>query len=208
MSRRKLIKEIVAAFGAALLLGGIVAIPAATVLTLYFPEKLVFPVYWYASYNWTQVRIVPPGQMSFVGVYLNYGDGMAGAFVSTIRVNAYIMDAPNFFNYIQGATFFTPILKGQPSQFSPFGYTASSPGFYYLIIENYSPYPAFVVLSGSILSTIAVPVENLHHYLSELILRIALIATLIGGIFYLPLRIWDSKTKKKKKQKNNRKSIT
>jgi hypothetical protein len=198
VSRKRLIKEIVAAVGAALLLGGVVAIPAATVLTLYFPERLLIPVYSYASYNWTQVRIVPPGQMGFVGVYLNYGDCVFGAYISSIRVNAYIMDASNFFNYMQGATFFTPIIKGQPSQFSPFGYTASTPGYYYLVIENYSPYPAFILLNGATASTIVIPMNNFTHYLSELILHLALIATLIGAILYLPLRIWESRTSKKR----------
>nr|MDO8081437.1 hypothetical protein [Candidatus Freyarchaeota archaeon] len=197
MSRKRLIKEIIAAVGVALLLGGVVAIPAATVLTLYFPERLLVPVYSYANYSWSQIRIVPPGQMGFVGIYLNYGDSMMGVYISSIRVNAYIMDAFNFFNYMQGTTFFTPIIKGQPSQFSPFGYTASVPGYYYLVVENYSPYPAFIVLNGATASTIVIPINNFAHYLSELILHIALIATLIGGILYLPLRIWKSRTSKK-----------
>lgn len=204
MSRKRLIKEIVVAFGAALLLGGVVAIPAATVLTLYFPERLLIPVYSYANYTWTQVRIVPPGQMCFVGVYLNYGDSMAGAYTSSIRVNAYIMDATNFFNYMQGATFFTPIIKGQPSQFSPFGYTALVPGYYYLVVENHSPYPAFVMLNGATASTIVIPIDHITHYLSELLLYIALIATLIGAILYLPIRLWKSRTSKKA-TKNKRK---
>lgn len=201
MGRKRLIKEIIAAFGAALLLGGFLAIPAATVLTLYFPDKLLVPVYSYANCTWTQVRIVPPGQMGFVGVYLNYGDSMAGAYFSSIRVNAYIMDATNFFNYMQGATFFTPIVKGQPSSYSLFGYTASAPGFYYLVVENHSPYPAFIVVNGATLSTIVIPMNNFPHYVSVILLHIALITTLIGVVFYLPIRIWESKSKKRNKKK-------
>lgn len=203
MSRKRLIKEITAAFGAALLLGGFIAIPSATVLTLYFPEKLLVPVYSYANYTWTQVRIVPPGQMGFVGVYLNYGDSIAGVYISNIRVNAYIMDAANFYSYMQGATFFTPILKGQPSKFSFFGFTASAPGFYYLVVENYSPYPTFIVLNGATLSTIVIPLNNLQHYISQIILQIALIATLIGAILYLPIRIWEKSKKGSKRSHKN-----
>lgn len=202
MGRKRLIKEIVAAFGAALLLGGVIAVPAAAVLTLYFPERLLVPVYSYANYTWTEAEILLPGQMGFVGFYLGYGDSMAGTYVSSIRTNAYIMDASNFYNYMQGATFFTPIIKGQPSQFSPFGYTASTPGFYYFVVENYSPYPAFVVFNVVRASTIVIPITNFPHYLSELILHIALLAALIGGILYLPLRIWESKTKKRTKKKS------
>jgi hypothetical protein len=189
VSRKRLIKEVIAAFGAALLLGGFIAIPAATVLTLYFPEKLLVPIYSYSNCTWTQVRIVPPGQMGFVGVYLNYGDSMAGAYFSSIRVNAYIMDSANFYNYIQGATFFTPIIKGQPSSYSLFGYTASAPGFYYLVVENYSPYPAFIVVNGAMLSTLVIPMNNYPHYVSTILLHIALITTLLGVVFYLPIRI-------------------
>lgn len=201
VSRRRLFKEIVAAIGVALLLGGIIATPAATVLTLYFPVMDLTPVSGSVNYNFTQIRIVPPGQMSFVGVYLNYGDSLIGVYSSNIRVNAYIMDVFNFYNYVQGATFFTPIIKGLPSAFSLFGYTASAPGYYYFVVENYSPYPAFVAVQGSIMSSIVIPRSNNGHILSQLLLDAALIAALIGAVLYLPVRAWESRTSKKAKKK-------
>ncbi|MHA1260709.1 MAG: hypothetical protein ACTSSA_01235 [Candidatus Freyarchaeota archaeon] len=201
MGRKTRIREIVAAIGVILLLGGVVAAPAATVLTLYFPEVDLVPVSGGESYNWTRVWIVPPGTMNWVGVYLNYGDSMIGAYASNIRVNVYIMDVFNFFHYVQGATFFTPILKGQPSEFSPFGYTASIPGYYYLVVENYSPYPAFVIIEGTTMSTIVIPITNFEHSLFILMLYVSLICVAIGLAMYLPTRILKSRRQKKKPKK-------
>ena len=201
MGRKTRIREIVAAIGVILLLGGVVAAPAATVLTLYFPEVDLVPVSGGESYNWTRVWIVPPGTMNWVGVYLNYGDSMIGAYASNIRVNVYIMDVFNFFHYVQGATFFTPILKGQPSEFSPFGYTASIPGYYYLVVENYSPYPAFVIIEGTTMSTIVIPITNFEHSLFILMLYVSLICIAIGLAMYLPTRILESRKQKKKPKK-------
>jgi hypothetical protein len=201
VGRKRLIKETVAAIGVALLLGGIVAAPATMVLTLYFPNIDLMPIFGNQNFNFTQFRIVPPGQMSFVGVYLNYGDSMVGFYSSNIRVNAYIMDVFNFYNYEQGATFFTPIIKGLPSASQPFAYTASAPGFYYLVIENYSPYPAFVAVEGASVSNIVLPRNNLGHTLSVLFLYISLTGALIGAILYLPLRAWESRTSKKRAKK-------
>jgi hypothetical protein len=208
VSRKRLIKEIVTAIGTSLLLGGIIAIPAATVLTLYFPAVDLVPVSGSFNYNFTQIQIVPPGQISFVGVYLNYGDSMVGAYSSNIRTNAYIMDASNFFNYIQGATFFTPISKSLPTAFSGFEYTASTPGFYYFVVENFSPYPALVTVGGATMFTIVVPTNSLNHTVSQLLLYTALIATLIGAVLYLPLRAWESRTSKKQaKAKAKKKKV-
>ena len=201
MGRKTRIREIVAAIGVILLLGGVVAAPAATVLTLYFPEVDLVPVSGGESYNWTRVWIVPPGTMNWVGVYLNYGDSMIGVYASNIRVNVYIMDVFNFFHYVQGATFFTPILKGQPSEFSPFGYTASIPGYYYLVVENYSPYPAFVIIEGTTMSTIVIPITNFEHSLFILMLYVSLICVAIGLAMYLPTRILESRKQKKKPKK-------
>jgi len=201
VGRKTRIREIVAAIGVILLLGGVVAAPAATVLTLYFPEVDLVPVSGGESYNWTRVWIVPPGTMNWVGVYLNYGDSMIGAYASNIRVNVYIMDVFNFFHYVQGATFFTPILKGQPSEFSPFGYTASIPGYYYLVVENYSPYPAFVIIEGTTMSTIVIPITNFEHSLFILMLYVSLICVAIGLAMYLPTRILKSRRQKKKPKK-------
>ncbi|MHA1429709.1 MAG: hypothetical protein ACTSRV_04900 [Candidatus Freyarchaeota archaeon] len=201
MGRKTRIREIVAAIGVILLLGGVVAAPAATVLTLYFPEVDLVPVSGGESYNWTRVWIVPPGTMNWVGVYLNYGDSMIGAYASNIRVNVYIMDVFNFFHYVQGATFFTPILKGQPSEFSPFGYTAPIPGYYYLVVENYSPYPAFVIIEGTTMSTIVIPITNFEHSLFILMLYVSLICVAIGLAMYLPTRILKSRRQKKKPKK-------
>ncbi|MEX2705118.1 MAG: hypothetical protein Q6352_007645 [Candidatus Freyrarchaeum guaymaensis] len=201
MGRKTRIREIVAAIGVILLLGGVVAAPAATVLTLYFPEVDLVPVSGGESYNWTRVWIVPPGTMNWVGVYLNYGDSMIGVYASNIRVNVYIMDVFNFFHYVQGATFFTPILKGQPSEFSPFGYTASIPGYYYLVVENYSPYPAFVIIEGTTMSTIVIPITNFEHSLFILMLYVSLICIAIGLAMYLPTRILESRKQKKKPKK-------
>jgi len=201
VGRKTRIREIVAAIGVILLLGGVVAAPAATVLTLYFPEVDLVPVSGGESYNWTRVWIVPPGTMNWVGVYLNYGDSMIGAYASNIRVNVYIMDVFNFFHYVQGATFFTPILKGQPSEFSPFGYTASIPGYYYLVVENYSPYPAFVIIEGTTMSTIVIPITNFEHSLFILMLYVSLICVAIGLAMYLPTRILESRKQKKKPKK-------
>ncbi len=204
VTRKRKIKEIIAAIGVILLLGGIIAIPATAVLTLYFPEVNFVPVSKGESYNLTRVWIVPPGQMNFIPVYLGYGESLFGVYSSNIRVSAYIMDVYNFFQYIQGATFFTPILKGQPMEFSPFGYTASVPGIYYLVIENYSPYPAFIVVNGKQKSSVVIPTNNFEHQISMLLLYIALAATLIGGILYLPFRI--SKSRAEKKAKKSKKS--
>ncbi|MHA1580690.1 MAG: hypothetical protein ACTSUQ_13830 [Candidatus Freyarchaeota archaeon] len=201
MGRKTRIREIVAAIGVILLLGGVVAAPASTVLTLYFPEVDLVPVSGGESYNWTRVWIVPPGTMNWVGVYLNYGDSMIGAYASNIRVNVYIMDVFNFFHYVQGATFFTPILKGQPSEFSPFGYTASIPGYYYLVVENYSPYPAFVIIEGTTMSTIVIPITNFEHSIFILMLYVSLICVAIGLAMYLPTRILKSRMQKKKPKK-------
>jgi len=201
VGRKTRIREIVAAIGVILLLGGVVAAPAATVLTLYFPEVDLVPVSGGESYNWTRVWIVPPGTMNWVGVYLNYGDSMIGVYASNIRVNVYIMDVFNFFHYVQGATFFTPILKGQPSEFSPFGYTASIPGYYYLVVENYSPYPAFVIIEGTTMSTIVIPITNFEHSLFILMLYVSLICIAIGLAMYLPTRILESRKQKKKPKK-------
>lgn len=202
MSRKRKIKEIIAAIGVALLLGGIIAVPATAVLTLYFPTVNFVPVTKGETYNWTRVWIVPPGQMNFVPVYLGYGESVFGAYGSNIRVSAYVMDVYNFFQYIRGATFFTPILKGQPLEFSAFGYTAPVPGFYYLVIENYSPYPAFIVVQGKEVLNVVIPTNNLNHEISVLLLYVALIATLIGGIIYLPFRISKSRASRKEAKKD------
>jgi len=204
VGRKTRIREIVAAIGVILLLGGVVAAPAATVLTLYFPEVDLVPVSGGESYNWTRVWIVPPGTMNWVGVYLNYGDSMIGVYASNIRVNVYIMDVFNFFHYVQGATFFTPILKGQPSEFSPFGYTASIPGYYYLVVENYSPYPAFVIIEGTTMSTIVIPITNFEHSLFILMLYVSLICIAIGLAMYLPTRILRIEKAKKEAEKSER----
>lgn len=202
MRRKRQIKEIIAAIGVILLLGGIIAVPATAVLTLYFPEVDFVPVSKGESYNWTRVWIVPPGQMNFVPVYLGYGESVFGVYASNIRVGAYIMDVSNFFQYVQGATFFTPILKGQPSDFSPFGYTASVPGIYYLIIENYSPYPAFIVVQGERICSTVIPTKNFEHEISMLLLYVALAGTVIGGVLYLPFRISKSRATKKGAKKS------
>jgi hypothetical protein len=207
VTRKRQIKEIIAAIGVILLLGGIVAIPATAVLTLYFPEVDFVPVSKGESYNLTRVWIVPPGQMNFIPVYLGYGESFFGVYSSNIRVSAYIMDVYNFFQYIQGATFFTPILKGQPMEFSPFGYTASVPGIYYLVIENYSPYPAFIVVNGKQISSVVIPTNNFEHEISMLLLYIALATTLIGGILYLPFRISKSRAEKKEAKKSKKSKI-
>ncbi|MBS7269717.1 MAG: hypothetical protein KIH10_12870, partial [Candidatus Freyarchaeota archaeon] len=99
MSRKKLIKEVIAAVSVALLLGGIVAAPAATVLTLYFPEVDLMPISYGEGYNFTRVWIVLPGQMNWIGIYLGYGESMVGVYTSNLRINAYVMDVFNFFHY-------------------------------------------------------------------------------------------------------------
>ncbi|MFB0560924.1 MAG: hypothetical protein ACETWM_06905 [Candidatus Lokiarchaeia archaeon] len=197
MRRKRQVKEIIAAIGVILLLGGIIAVPATAVLTLYFPEVDFVPVSKGESYNWTRVWIVPPGQMNFVPVYLGYGESVFGVYASNIRVSAYIMDVSNFFQYVQGATFFTPILKGQPSESSLFGYTASVPGVYYIIIENYSPYPAFIVVHERRISTTVIPVKNFEREISILLLYISLAGTIFGGVLYIPFRISKSIASKK-----------
>ncbi|MGQ9723703.1 MAG: hypothetical protein ACUVXA_20585 [Candidatus Jordarchaeum sp.] len=201
MSRKRNIKEIIAAIGVILLLGGIIAIPATVVLTLYFPEVEFIPVASGEAYNWTRVWIVPPGQMNFVPVFLGYGEGVFGVYASNIRVNAYIMDVFNFFQYVQGATFFTPILKGQPSEYSAFGYSAPVPGFYFLVIENYSPYPALIVVEGKEMANRVLPTNNFEHQISMFILHVALGATIIGGLIYLPFRISKYRAAKKSAKK-------
>lgn len=207
VSRKKLIKEVIAAVSVALLLGGIVAAPAATVLTLYFPEVDLMPISYGESYNFTRVWIVLPGQMNWIGIYLGYGESMVGVYTSNLRINAYVMDVFNFFHYLQGATFFTPIMKGQPSEFSLFGYTAAIPGYYYLVVENYSPYPALVVVDGQKVSTAVIPVTSFKHNLSQLLLKIALIGASIGFLMYLPIRILKFRQSKKEiKRKETKKS--